>query len=98
MAGTAAPGSQGVQDVRSALLPLVSGQLLAGTAQWAMLLGVLDYASYTLHVGAFRIGVAGLAWGAPPAVSGSLVGRLIDTRGPRQVAASAGACGVAVSL
>ncbi len=95
MAGTAAPGAQGV---RSALLPLVSGQLLAGIAQWAMLLGVLDYASYTLHVGAFRIGVAGLAWGAPPAVSGSLVGRLIDARGPRPVAASAGVCGVAVSL
>lgn len=95
-AGTAAPGTR--PDVRSTLLPLVSGQLLAGTAQWAMLLGVLDYASYTLHVGAFRIGVAGLAWGAPPAVSGALVGRLIDARGPRLVAASAGVCGVAVSL
>ncbi|HLX50137.1 MAG TPA: MFS transporter [Streptosporangiaceae bacterium] len=94
-AGTTAPGAQ---SVRSTLLPLVSGQLLAGTAQWAMLLGVLDYASYTLHVGAFRIGLAGLAWGAPPAVSGSLVGRLIDGRGPRLVAASAGACGVAASL
>jgi predicted MFS family arabinose efflux permease len=94
-AGIAAPDAQGV---RSALLPLVSGQLLAGTAQWAMLLGVLDYASYTLHVGAFGIGVAGLAWGAPPAVSGSLVGRLIDARGPRRVAASGGVCGVAVSL
>ncbi len=95
MAGTGAPGAQGA---RSALLPLVSGQLLAGVAQWAMLLGVLDYASYILHVGAFRISVAGLAWGAPPAVSGSLVGRLIDARGPRGVAASAGVCGVAVSL
>jgi MFS family permease len=94
-AGTAAPGAHGA---RSALLPLVSGQLLAGTAQWAMLLGVLDYASYTLHVGAFAIGLAGLAWGTPPAVSGSLVGRLIDARGPRRVAASGGVCGVAVSL
>jgi DHA1 family inner membrane transport protein len=95
MAGTAPLGAQGV---RSALLPVVSGQLLAGIAQWAMLLGVLDYASYTLHVGAFRIGVAGLAWGAPPAVSGSLVGRLIDAHGPRRVAAFAGVCGVAASL
>lgn len=107
MAETAAPGAQGAQGtrgvpgaqgVRSALLPLVSGQLLAGVAQWAMLLGVLDYASYLLHVGAFQISVAGLAWGAPPALSGALVGRLIDARGPRLVAASAGACGVAVSL
>lgn len=101
MAGTAAPGVQGArgaQGVRRALLPLVSGQLLAGIAQWAMLLGVLDYASYVLHVGAFRIGLAGLAWGAPPALSGSLVGRLIDARGPRLVAASGGVCGVAVSL
>lgn len=96
MAGTAAPGAQGVRG--GTLLPLVCGQLLAGTAQWAMLLGVLDYASYTLHVGAFRIGVAGLAWGAPPAVSGSVVGRLIDARGPRLVAAAAGVCGAAVSL
>lgn len=96
MAGTAA--APGARDVRSALLPLVSGQLLAGTAQWARLLGVLDYASYTLHVGAFAIGVAGLAWGAPPAVSGSLVGRLIDARGPRWVAALGGVCCVAVSL
>jgi predicted MFS family arabinose efflux permease len=101
MAGTTAAGvqgAQGTQGVRSALLPLVSGQLLAGIAQWAMLLGVLDYASYILHVGAFRIGAAGLAWGAPPAVSGALVGRLIDARGPRLVAVSGGVCGVAVSL
>jgi predicted MFS family arabinose efflux permease len=94
-AGTAAPGAG---SVRRALLPLVSGQMLAGIAQWAMLLGVLDYATYTLHAGPFRIGLAGLAWGAPQAVSGSLVGRLIDARGPRQVAASAGVCGVAASL
>ncbi len=101
MAGAAAPGvdgAPGAQGARRALLPLVSGQLLAGIGQWAMLLGVLDYAGYELHVGAFRIGVAGLAWGAPPAVSGSLVGRLIDARGPRPVAASGGVCGVAASL
>lgn len=98
MAEIAAPGSQGGRGVRGALLPVVSGQLLVGTAQWATLLGVLNYASYVLHVGAFAIGVAGLAWGAPPAVSGALVGRLIDARGPRTVAASAGVFVVAVSL
>lgn len=80
------------------LVPLVLSQLLTGTASWALLIGVLGYATYELHADPLQAGMLGLAWGAPPVLLGIFVGRLIDARGPKVVAVLSGVFSIAVSL
>jgi MFS family permease len=80
------------------LQTLVLGQVLIGTASWAALIAIQIKASYELHQGALYLAVVAMAWGAPTIVLSPLVGRIIDSRGPRTVGIAASGVSIAASL
>ncbi|MFD4551244.1 MFS transporter [Streptomyces sp. NPDC058466] len=80
------------------LQTLVLGQILIGTASWAALIAVQTKASYELHQGALFLAAVAMAWGAPTILLSPLVGRVIDSRGPRAVGIAAASLSVAASL
>lgn len=79
---------------RRALQLLVIGQAVIGTAAWATLIAVQTKASYDLGEGPLYLSAVALAWGAPTLVLSPLVGRAIDSAGPRVV----GLVGTVVSI
>ncbi|MFF8955200.1 MFS transporter [Streptomyces sp. NPDC014894] len=64
---------------------LVVGQIFIGTASWAALIAVQTEATYELHQKALFMAAVTMAWGAPTILLSPLVGRVIDSRGPRVV-------------
>ncbi|MFF1715980.1 MFS transporter [Streptomyces sp. NPDC058268] len=80
------------------LQTLVIGQILIGTASWAALIAVQTKASYELHQQALFLAAVAMAWGAPTILLSPLVGKTIDSRGPRTVGIAATLLSAAASL
>lgn len=80
------------------LQTLVIGQILIGIASWSALIAIQTKASYQFHQGAFYLAFTAMAWGAPTILLSPLIGRAIDSRGPRTIGVVAGAVSVAASI
>jgi MFS family permease len=64
---------------------LFLGQALNGIGSWAALVAMWGYAAYKFDSGPTEIAWLGLAWAAPAALIGPLVGVPIDRLGPKRV-------------
>lgn len=80
------------------LQTLVIGQIMIGTASWAALIAVQTKASYELHQQALFLAAVAMAWGAPTILLSPLVGKAIDSRGPRTVGIAATLVSAVASL
>ncbi len=80
------------------LQTLVVSQILIGTASWSALIAIQTKASYQFHQGAFYLAVTAMAWGAPTILLSPLIGRAIDSRGPRTIGIIAGIVSVLASI
>jgi MFS family permease len=64
---------------------LFVGEAINGIGSWAALIALWGYAAYKFDSGPTEIAWLGLAWSAPAALLGPLVGVFIDRAGPRRV-------------
>jgi predicted MFS family arabinose efflux permease len=64
---------------------LFVGEAINGIGSWAALIALWGYAAYKFDSGPTEIAWLGLAWSAPAALVGPLVGVPIDRIGPRKV-------------
>jgi MFS family permease len=85
------------RSARRALRALVVGQTVIGTASWAALIAILSTASYKFHAQPLYMSAIALAWASPALLFNPLIGRSIDTFGPRRVGCIATACSIVVS-
>ncbi|MGW1196710.1 MFS transporter [Streptomyces sp. NPDC002536] len=81
----AAEGTSGAETGTRQLALLTAGQLLIGVGYWAALVAAQARATYGLGSQALFLGLLGLAWGLPSALTSRFVGNAIGSRGPRIV-------------
>ncbi|MEY2566093.1 MAG: hypothetical protein QOE35_622 [Actinomycetota bacterium] len=79
---------------------LFVGEAINGIGSWAALIALWGYAAFKFDSGPTEIAWLGLAWSAPAALIGPLVGVPIDRVGPRRVLvwAYAAASAIAVAM
>jgi MFS family permease len=88
----------GVRLLRSRqFLLLFVGEAINGIGQWAALIALWGYAAFKFDSGPTEIAWLGLAWAAPAALLGPVVGVWIDRVGPRRVLVAAYAAGSAIA-
>lgn len=80
-----------------ALRALVVGQTVIGTASWAAFIAILATASYKFHAQPLYMSAIALAWASPGLLFSPLIGRSIDTFGPRRVGCIATGCSIVIS-
>jgi MFS family permease len=79
-------------------LLLFVGEAINGIGSWAALIALWGYAAYKFDSGPTEIAWLGLAWSAPAALVGPLVGVPIDRLGPRKVLVWTYAAASAIAL
>ncbi|MFI5779576.1 MFS transporter [Nocardia sp. NPDC051570] len=76
---------------------MVFGQSAIGTASWAALIAIQSAASYKFNADPLYMSAIALAWASPTLLFSPVIGRAIDSYGPRRVACIAAIANIVVS-